>query len=79
MLTHSEDLFSNGVRLILVPMSGATSCAMRVTVANGSMDEEPGKNGISHFLEHVCSRGRRTSHRHGRSLALSPWVPAKTR
>jgi predicted Zn-dependent peptidase len=57
VLKHHKLVLPNGVRFISVPMAGATSCAMRVAVACGSMDENPGNNGLSHFLEHVSFKG----------------------
>jgi len=52
-----KTLFSNGVRLILVPMQGVNSVATSVMVAVGSRYETPKINGISHFLEHMVFKG----------------------
>ncbi len=50
-------VFSNGARLILVPMAGVNSVATGVMVACGSRYETPQVNGISHFLEHMVFKG----------------------
>lgn len=47
----------NGVRLILVPMSGINSVATAVMVNVGSRYETKDINGISHFLEHMVFKG----------------------
>lgn len=47
----------NGVRVMLVPMSGVESVAVGVYVAAGSRDETKENNGVAHFLEHMAFRG----------------------
>ena len=47
----------NGVRVVLVPMSGVKSVAVGVYVGTGSRYETAGNNGISHFLEHMVFKG----------------------
>lgn len=49
--------FTNGVRLILVPLKGVDSVATAVMVGVGSRYETPQTNGISHFLEHMVFKG----------------------
>lgn len=55
--SFQKTLFPNGVRLILVPMTGVNSVATSVMVAVGSRYETPEINGISHFLEHIVFKG----------------------
>ncbi len=49
--------FSNGVRLLLVPMEGIESVATAVMVGVGSRYETPALNGVSHFIEHMVFKG----------------------
>lgn len=53
----SKTVFPNGVRLILVPMSGVNSVATAVMVGVGSRYETKANNGVSHFLEHMVFKG----------------------
>lgn len=54
---YTRTILSNGVRLILVPMTGVNSIATAVMVGVGSRYEAPKINGISHFLEHMVFKG----------------------
>lgn len=54
---YDKTVLPNGVRLIMVPMSGVNSIATSVMVAVGSRYETPQINGISHFLEHIVFKG----------------------
>src|SRR3989344_9321488 len=56
-LPYSKHTLPNGLRLILVPMSGVNSVATAVMVGVGSRYETPTINGISHFLEHMVFKG----------------------
>jgi len=47
----------NGLRLITVPMKGLESVTVLVGVGSGSRDEAASKAGLSHFLEHMASKG----------------------
>ncbi len=47
----------NGLRLLLVPMPDQTTATALVLVETGSKYETKDKNGISHFLEHMCFKG----------------------
>lgn len=47
----------NGIRVVLVPMSGVKSVAVGVYVGTGSRYESAKENGISHFLEHLVFKG----------------------
>jgi len=54
---YTKHVFPNGVRLILVPVSGVNSTATAVMVGVGSRYETSGINGVSHFLEHMVFKG----------------------
>ncbi len=48
---------TNGLRVLLVPMSGVQSTAIGVYVGTGTRYETPNINGISHFAEHMVFKG----------------------
>lgn len=50
---------SNGVRVVLVPMSGVESVAIGVYATVGSRYETAENAGTSHFLEHLVFKGTR--------------------
>lgn len=56
-LPYDKITLKNGVRLMLIPMTGVNSVATSVMVAVGSRYETPEVNGISHFLEHMVFKG----------------------
>jgi|SRR3989344_3480099 len=71
----------NGVRVVLVPMSGVESVAVGVYVKTGSRYETPGNNGISHFLEHMVFKGTKkfpthkdTSYLEGLGAIQNAWT-----
>src|SRR3989344_5644361 len=47
----------NGMKLLLVPMNDQRTATALVLVETGSKYETKEKNGISHFLEHMCFKG----------------------
>ncbi len=47
----------NGLRVLLVPMKEQRTTTALVLVEAGSKYETKDKNGISHFLEHMCFKG----------------------
>lgn len=49
--------FPNGLRLLMVPIRGQETATALVLVETGSKYETKDKNGISHFLEHMCFKG----------------------
>ena len=51
----------NGLRILLIPMQDQRTATTLVLVETGSKYETKNKNGISHFLEHMCFKG--TTHR----------------
>ena len=56
----------NGLRILLVPMKDQRTATALVLVETGSKYETKDKNGISHFLEHMCFKG--TTHRHSQQV-----------
>lgn len=51
------DTLANGLRLLTVEMPHLHSVELACTLGVGSRREEPGRYGISHFLEHMLFRG----------------------
>lgn len=47
----------NGLRIITVPMADNPTATVLVLVETGSKYETKAKNGLSHFLEHMCFKG----------------------
>jgi len=71
----------NGVRVVLVPMSGVQSVGVGVYVGTGSRYETPKINGISHFLEHMVFKGtkkfpthKETSYLEGLGAIQNAWT-----
>lgn len=56
-MNYQKRTFSNGLRLITVPMKGVQSVTVMMMVGVGSRYEEKDINGISHFLEHMAFKG----------------------
>src|SRR5438477_11099994 len=56
-------VLDNGLRLLSEEVPGMPSVTVGIWVENGSRDEEPQENGVSHFLEHLFFKGteRRTA------------------
>lgn len=52
--------FENGLRLVVEPMQGFESVAFHVFVKTGSINEQEGNYGISHFIEHMLFKGTKT-------------------
>jgi predicted Zn-dependent peptidase len=48
---------ANGIRIVSETIAGMPSLAVGVWVENGSRDEAPERNGISHFIEHLFFKG----------------------
>lgn len=53
----------NGLRIVSEEIPGIASLALGIWVQHGSRDEEPARNGLAHFLEHLFFKGtaRRTA------------------
>lgn len=58
---------SNGMNVILEPISGIHSVAFGVWVKVGSVDENKENNGIAHMIEHMIFKG--TSHYSAKQIA----------
>ena len=56
-MKYKRRVLKNGMRLITVPMKDAPTVTVLVMVEAGSKYETKEKNGISHFLEHMCFKG----------------------
>ncbi|MBI5358383.1 insulinase family protein [Candidatus Amesbacteria bacterium] len=56
-MTSNFYYLDNGVRVMLVPISGVQSVAIGVYVRAGTRDETLKNNGIAHFLEHIVFKG----------------------
>ena len=64
-MNYTKKKLSNGLRVITVPMKDNPTVTVLVLVETGSKYETKEKNGISHFLEHMCFKGtekRPTAH-----------------
>ena len=71
----------NGVRVMLVPMTGVESVAVGVYIGTGSRYETSNNNGISHFLEHMVFKGTKkfpthkdTSYLEGLGAIQNAWT-----
>ncbi|MFA7252740.1 MAG: pitrilysin family protein [Candidatus Paceibacterota bacterium] len=56
-MTYNKTVLSNGLRVITIPMKDNPTVTVFVLVEAGSKYETKDKNGISHFLEHMCFKG----------------------
>ena len=56
-MNFTKTTLKNGLRIITVPMKDNSTVTVMSLVEAGSNYESKDKNGISHFLEHVCFKG----------------------
>lgn len=56
-MQYARTTLKNGLRVITVPMKDNPTVTVLVLVETGSKYESKKKNGISHFLEHMCFKG----------------------
>lgn len=56
-MKYKKKVLKNGLTVITVPMEDSFSTTALVLVETGSKYETKEKNGISHFLEHMCFKG----------------------
>jgi predicted Zn-dependent peptidase len=56
-MNYTRTKLKNGLRVITVPMKDNPTVTVLVLVETGSKYETKEKNGISHFLEHMCFKG----------------------
>ncbi|MDO8604784.1 MAG: pitrilysin family protein [bacterium] len=59
-MKFKKKVLPNGLRMIAVPMVDNPTVTVLVLVEAGSKYESKEKNGISHFLEHMCFKGTTT-------------------
>jgi predicted Zn-dependent peptidase len=52
-----KEHLSNGIPVVMEQLKNMRSVSLGIWVKVGSRDEEPHKNGISHFLEHMFFKG----------------------
>ena len=52
-----KGVLPNGVRVLTEAMPHVVSSTIGIWVENGSRYEEPGENGVSHFVEHLLFKG----------------------
>lgn len=56
-MKFKKKVLANGLRIITVPMVDNPTVTVLVLVETGSKYEKKEKNGVSHFLEHMCFKG----------------------
>ena len=56
-MKYTKTILENGLRVITIPMKDNPTVTVFVLVEAGSKYETKNKNGISHFLEHMCFKG----------------------
>ncbi|WP_130472018.1 M16 family metallopeptidase [Candidatus Magnetaquicoccus inordinatus] len=56
-LEHQDFTLDNGLRVILVREAKAPIMISKICYRVGSIDEQPGKTGLSHMLEHMMFQG----------------------
>ncbi len=56
-MKFKKKVLSSGLRMIGIPMTDNPTVTVLVLVETGSKYETKAKNGLSHFLEHMCFKG----------------------
>ncbi|MBI5798790.1 MAG: insulinase family protein [Candidatus Yonathbacteria bacterium] len=59
-MKFKKKILPNGLRMLAVPMADNPTVTILVLVETGSKYESKEKNGLSHFLEHMCFKGTTT-------------------
>jgi predicted Zn-dependent peptidase len=59
-MKFKKKVLPNGLKMIAVPMADNPTVTVLVLVETGSKYESKDKNGLSHFLEHMCFKGTAT-------------------
>lgn len=59
-MKFKKKVLPSGLRMIAVPMADNPTVTVLVLVETGSKYESKEKNGLSHFLEHMCFKGTTT-------------------
>ena len=60
MAMYRKLVLDNGMRVVTECMPGLKSVTIGIWVNVGSRDEQPGEEGLSHFLEHMFFKGTRS-------------------
>ncbi len=60
MIRFKKTILKNGIRVVSEMHSESRAASIGVWVATGTRDEDPGDEGISHFLEHLVFKGTKT-------------------
>jgi predicted Zn-dependent peptidase len=58
-LTYRKTVLPHGVRVVTESIPHVRSASIGIWIDNGSRDESPSLNGISHFIEHMVFKGTR--------------------
>ncbi len=66
---YRKSVLPNGLRIVTEEIPHVRSVSVGIWIDNGSRDESPDLNGISHFIEHMLFKG--TTHRSVREIAES--------
>lgn len=64
---HKKIILSNGIRVMLEPLSFMRSASIGFWIKVGSINETAGQSGISHFIEHMLFKG--TKNRSAKAIA----------
>ncbi len=54
---YQRTTLNNGLRVVSSTMPHTRSISMGIFIGVGSRYENPGEEGISHFIEHMCFKG----------------------
>lgn len=60
MIRFKKTVLKNGIRVVSEMHSESRAASIGVWVTTGTRDEEPGDEGISHFLEHMVFKGTKS-------------------
>lgn len=60
MVRFKKTVLKNGIRVVSELHSESRAASIGIWVGTGTRDEDPGDEGISHFLEHLVFKGTKT-------------------
>lgn len=55
--THHRTVTKQGTEILIEPLANVRSCSVGFWVRRGSVHEEPGEEGLAHFIEHTVFKG----------------------
>ena len=58
-MKYKKTILDNGLRIITVPLEHSSTVTATIFVESGPLYETKEDNGISHFVEHMCTKGSR--------------------